>query len=47
MAQAPGRTDARSLVITGKTAGADGVAVLTLARPSGRRLPRPDPGRAP
>jgi ferredoxin-NADP reductase len=44
MAQAPGRPDARSLVIAGKTAAADGVAVLTLARPSGRRLPDWTPG---
>ena len=28
MAQAPGRFDARPLVITGKAASADGVAVL-------------------
>jgi hypothetical protein len=48
MAPAPGRSDARSLVITGKTAAADGVAVLTLARPAGGRLPaRPRLARAP
>jgi len=39
MAPAPGRSDARSLVITGKTEAADGVAVLTLARPADGRLP--------
>jgi hypothetical protein len=40
MAPAPGRSDARSLVITGKTAAADGVAVLTLARPPADGSPR-------
>jgi hypothetical protein len=40
MAPSPGRSDARSLVITGKAAAADGLAVLTLARPAGGRLPR-------
>jgi hypothetical protein len=44
MALAPGRPDARSLVITGKTAAADGVAVLALARPTGGRLPDWAPG---
>ena len=39
MARVPGRSDARSLVITGKTEAADGVAVLTLARPADGRLP--------
>jgi hypothetical protein len=39
MALAPGRSDARSLVTAGKAAAADGVAVLTLARPTGGRSP--------
>jgi hypothetical protein len=34
MTSAPGRPDARSLVITGKAAAADRVAVLALARPA-------------
>jgi hypothetical protein len=37
MAQAPGGSDVRSLVITGKSAAADGIAVLTRARPGGGR----------
>jgi ferredoxin-NADP reductase len=44
MTQSSGGPDARSLVITGKAAAADGVAVLTLARPSGGRLPDWTPG---
>jgi hypothetical protein len=38
MTLAPGRPDARSLVITGKAAAADGVAVLMLVRPALRAL---------
>ena len=37
MALAPARPGVRSLVIRGKAAAEDSVAVLTLARPSGRR----------
>jgi ferredoxin-NADP reductase len=44
MTQAPGGPDARSLVVTGKAAAADGVTVLTLAHPSGARLPDWTPG---
>ena len=39
MAQAPGRSAARSLVITGTAASAGGVAVLTLSAPPAARLP--------
>jgi len=45
MAQAPGRSAARSLVITGTAASAGGVAVLTLARPGRWRAPRAPPPR--
>jgi hypothetical protein len=45
MGLAPGRSDARSLVITGMAAAADGVAVLTLARPRQRPAPRAPPPR--
>jgi hypothetical protein len=49
MTLAPGRPDARSLVSMGKTAAADGLAVLTLARPplgALGPLPVPAPARA-
>jgi hypothetical protein len=39
MALAPGRSDARSLVITGKPSAAGGVAVLTSPAPTGGRRP--------
>jgi hypothetical protein len=46
MTLAPGGPDARSLVMTGKAAAPDGVAVLTLARRCGRRPPDETPGPA-
>jgi hypothetical protein len=44
MTQASGGPDARALVVTGKSPAADGVAAVTLARPSGGRLPDWTPG---
>jgi len=39
MPQAPTGPDARTLLVTDKSAAADGVVTLTLAQPSGGRLP--------